>query len=63
MRSLMDLAKNERIQRIYLMVLTNNLKAIHMYKKYGFKGSRIVEKGDIWHGKEHDCVEMYFESN
>ncbi len=58
MKSLIELANNEHIQRIYLTVLTNNLKAIHMYEKYAFKRTRIMKKGDIWHGKRFDSVEM-----
>lgn len=59
MKSLMSLAKNNHVQKIYLIVLTENTKAIHMYEKYGFKRTRVIKGGNVWRGKRLDCVEMY----
>ncbi len=56
---LLKLAKNESFERIYLTVLADNLKAISMYEKYGFKKIRLTPKGDLWHGKRFDSFEMY----
>jgi RimJ/RimL family protein N-acetyltransferase len=61
MKSLIALAKNEHVQKIYLTVLADNLKAICMYEKHGFKKIQIMKKGDSWHGKKFDSVEMRLE--
>jgi ribosomal protein S18 acetylase RimI-like enzyme len=63
MKSLVTLAKNERVKRIYLTVLMNNLRAVHMYEKYGFKTIRLTQKGDVWRGKRFDSIEMCLNLN
>lgn len=58
MSFLLQSAKNEHFHGICLQVLTENLKAIHLYEKYGFKMSLIKSEGDVWRGKRFDSVEM-----
>ena len=58
---LLKMAKNDYFKRIYLTVLADNLKAISMYEKYGFKKIRLTPKGDLWHGKRFDSFEMYLD--
>jgi ribosomal protein S18 acetylase RimI-like enzyme len=63
MEHLLELAKYEHVQRIHLTVLTNNLTAMHMYEKYGFKKTRLMPKGDVWRGKKFDSIEMCLEAH
>jgi RimJ/RimL family protein N-acetyltransferase len=58
MKCLLELAKNEHVERIYLTVLADNLVAIHLYEKYGFRHTRTMPKGEIWRGKRFDSIEM-----
>lgn len=58
MARLLELAKKEYFQRIYLTVLTRNLRAVHIFEKYGFRKTRIMPYGDVWRGKRFDSVEM-----
>jgi len=59
MESLIKLARRENVKKIYLRVLTDNVKAIHLYKKYGFKTKGIIRGGDIWRGQRYDSIEMW----
>lgn len=59
--SLLQLARKENVKKIYLTVLTDNDKAIHLYKKYGFKKKRIIRGGDIWRGQRCDSIEMWLD--
>jgi ribosomal protein S18 acetylase RimI-like enzyme len=63
MDRLLAQVKNELFQRIYLTVLTDNLKAINMYEKYGFKKTWLMPKADAWRGKRFDSVEMRLNLN
>ena len=55
---LLVLAKNEKVEKIYLTVLANNLVALHLYEKYGFNTTRRMPQAEIWHGQRFDSVEM-----
>lgn len=59
--SLIELARKENVKKIHLAVLTDNVKAIHLYKKYGFKTKRIISGGDIWRGQRYDSIEMWLD--
>jgi len=61
MARLLELVKNEYFQSIYLRVLTRNLRAVHIYEKYGFRKTRIMPYGDVWRGKRFDSVEMWLD--
>lgn len=63
MERLLELAKNENVKRIYLTVLANNVGAMRMYEKYGFKKTRVMPKSETWRGERFDSVEMYLESH
>ena len=58
MATLLGYAENDCFQRIYLTVLTRNIKAMSLYKKYGFKLTRKIPEGDIWRGKRFGSVEF-----
>jgi len=59
--SLIELARKENVKKIYLRVLTDNVKAIHIYKRYGFKKKGIIRGGDIWRGQRYDSIEMWLD--
>jgi RimJ/RimL family protein N-acetyltransferase len=61
MKRLMESAENENVNRIFLTVLTNNQKAIHMYKKYGFRKIRTMRNYEVWQGEQFDSYEMTLE--
>ena len=61
MQRLVDLARNQQIKRIYLTVLKDNIKAIHLYQKYGFRENKTVPEGEVWHQQRFDLVEMRLE--
>jgi len=61
MENLIGLARKENVKRIYLTVLTDNVKAIHLYRKYGFKKKGIIEGGDLWCGRRYNCIEMWLD--
>jgi len=61
MGSLIELARKENVKKIYLSVLTDNVKAIHLYNKYGFKTKRMIKGGDIWRGQRYDSLEMWLD--
>ena len=44
-------SKEEGIRKIRLGVYQNNLKAVNLYKKIGFKITKKHAKGDFWNGK------------
>ena len=58
MGHLIGYAKKENIRRINLTVLTENLRAIKLYKSYGFTERKIIKGGDYWRGQILDCIEM-----
>jgi len=53
-------AKKERLKIILLAVYENNLPAIALYKKLGFKEVGRTPKGVYWKGKYIDDVRMAF---
>ncbi|MFB0561858.1 MAG: N-acetyltransferase family protein [Candidatus Lokiarchaeia archaeon] len=59
--SLIELARKENVKKIHLTVLTDNVIAIHIYKKYGFKTKRGIMGGDIWRGQRYDSIEMWLD--
>lgn len=60
-KNLIVLAKNEHVQKICLTVLADNIRALSMYEKEGFKKIQIMKEGDLWHGQKSDSVEMCLE--
>lgn len=54
-------AKKERLRIILLAVYENNLPAITLYKKLGFKEIGRTPKGVYWKGKYIDDVKMAME--
>ncbi len=58
MNNLLDTAKHFSFREIFLTVVSSNFRAINLYKKFGFKVTRIMPYGDSWRGKKFDCVEM-----
>ena len=63
MNYLLLLAKKESFQKIFVTVLSDNIRALCLYQKYNFKKNRLILKGDIWRGKRFDCVEMTLNLN
>ena len=55
---LLQLARNENVEKICLITLTENLRAQHVYEKYGFRKIRFLPKNDIWREKLLDSIEM-----
>lgn len=64
MNQLIAHAKRENVKRIDLTVSTDNVRAIKLYKKFGFVERKIIRGGDHWHGQIRDCIIMaiYLES-
>jgi len=58
MQCLLNNAQKEKISRIRLIVDKRNEKAIHLYKKFGFKITRMIENGDFYDGKCYTIYEM-----
>jgi len=58
MDNLIKLARKEGLKKIRLTVLADNYKAIRLYEKFGFKKTKFMKNGDIYHGKKYDCIEM-----
>ncbi len=58
LKYLLNNAKKNHIRRISLIVATNNTRAIHLYKKVGFRVFRFMRKGDVWRGHRFDSFEM-----
>lgn len=56
--SLIKLARKEGLKKIRLTVLADNYRAIRLYEKFGFRKTRYIKGGDVYHGKRYDCVEM-----
>ena len=50
MTYLIDLARLEKVQEINLLVYTQNVKAIQLYRKFGFIIANTIEKTEIWNG-------------
>jgi len=51
-------AKKFRINVIRLSVLTENTRAIKLYKKFGFVIESHHERADVWRGKISDVYHM-----
>lgn len=59
MRLLMDYAfRTLKLHKVWLMVYASNKKALHMYRKLGFKNEGHLRKEYFWRGKYHDIVRM-----
>jgi len=61
MGRLIILARKENVKKIYLTTLTDNVTAIHLYEKYGFKKKRVIHGGDLCCGRRYDCIEMWLD--
>lgn len=55
---IISLAEREHFSKIELTVSPCNLKAIHLYRKYGFVQCGILLNGDRWNGLVFDSVAM-----
>jgi RimJ/RimL family protein N-acetyltransferase len=60
---LLSLGRNENVEKICLITLTENIRAQHVYEKYGFKKIRVLFKNDVWRGQLLDSVEMCLSLN
>jgi ribosomal protein S18 acetylase RimI-like enzyme len=58
MSQLIACAMRENVERIDLITLTDNLKAIKLYKKHGFVQHKIIKGRDNWGGQLLDSIEM-----
>jgi len=56
MENLLKLALQERISEIFLTVLSDNVVALKLYEKYGFK--KVGETLDRWRGKAYLSIVM-----
>jgi ribosomal protein S18 acetylase RimI-like enzyme len=56
MENLLKLAQQESVREIFLTVLSDNVRAIRLYEKYGFK--KIGKTIDRWKGKTFQSVIM-----
>jgi RimJ/RimL family protein N-acetyltransferase len=61
MDNLIKLARKERLKKIHLTVLADNYRAIRLYEKFGFKKTKFIKDGDVYHGKKYDCIEMWLD--
>lgn len=58
LKSLVSMARNEQFHRIYLTVIADNLRAIRLYEKNGFRKTRDIPEGDQWQGKQFGSYEL-----
>ena len=56
MENSLKLARQENVREIFLTVLTDNVKAIRLYEKYGFK--KAEKTIDKWRGKAFQSILM-----
>ncbi|MEM4522678.1 MAG: GNAT family N-acetyltransferase [Nitrososphaeria archaeon] len=56
MSELLNVARKVGIKEIFLLVLSNNLRAIRLYEKYGFK--HVCETIDSWRGTKSKATIM-----
>ena len=59
--AIIDVARREGIQKISSSVLTDNVVAVRLYEKYGFKKVRLIKNGDAWRGHKYDSIEMWLD--
>ena len=60
LKILIYISKKWYIKKITLNVMEDNVGAIKLYKKFGFKEIELVKDGDSWKGKKLDCIRMNF---
>lgn len=58
MKNMLSLAREEDVRKIHLTVLPENVEAIRLYEKFGFKRVGIIESSDVWDGETLDYVQM-----
>lgn len=58
MQRILTLAKKKRVVKLFLTVHTNNVKALNLYQKFGFKTSRFLKEADLWEGSKYDQIEL-----
>jgi ribosomal protein S18 acetylase RimI-like enzyme len=56
MENLLKLAQQENVSEVFLTVLFDNMKAIQLYEKYGFK--KVGETVDRWKGRTFQSIIM-----
>jgi ribosomal protein S18 acetylase RimI-like enzyme len=56
MENLLKLARQENVREIFLTVLSDNVRAIRLYEKYGFK--KAGKTVDRWRGKTFQSIIM-----
>ena len=56
MENLLKLAQQENVSEVFLTVLSDNMKAIQLYEKYGFK--KVGETVDRWKGRTFQSIIM-----
>lgn len=53
-----ELAEKEKIREICAWILSENVRSIHFFQKFGFKATRLVKRCTCWKSKYYDCLEM-----
>ncbi len=47
-----------KLHKVWLMCYASNAKALHIYKKLGFKQEGVLRKEYLWRGQYHNMVRM-----
>lgn len=52
------LAKKEKIREVCSWIITENIRSIHLFQKFGFKTIHLVKGHSRWKSKDYDCLVM-----
>jgi len=58
---LLELAAKENVRKVSLQTRTDNVKAMRLYQRFGFKTIDAFKKGDYWGGQYYDTYIMELE--
>ena len=58
MKALIEVAKREKMKKIFLIVRIDNLRAQKLYGKLGFNVEELLEDEVEWRGKKYDVYRM-----
>lgn len=58
MAELLGLAAKENVRKVSLQTRTDNVKAMHLYQRFGFKTIDTLKEGDYWGGQYYDSYLM-----
>jgi ribosomal protein S18 acetylase RimI-like enzyme len=56
MENLLKLAQQENVREVFLTVLSDNIRAVQLYEKHGFK--KVGKTVDQWRGKTFQSIIM-----